>query len=187
VPRPPEIDRRHYFLGGPVKVGLTPVSADAMYMFVLERTDKKTRQDPELLPGLVAAVAGYGGVLADIRESLDASDQIVFRPLEGFLLPAPWHSAWARTLLIGDAAHPTTPQLASGAGMAVEDALVLAEELRSAAVPDALRAFMARRWDRCRLVVENSMKIGQLEQQRAPIAAQTELAQASLRTLAAPI
>ena len=39
-----------------------------------------------------------------------------------------------RVLLIGDAAHPTTPQLASGAGMAVEDGLVIADELLRAAL-----------------------------------------------------
>lgn len=187
VQRPPQIDRRHYFLGGPVKVGLTPVSAEAMYMFVLERTERQVRAESELLPGLLAAIADYGGVVAQVREALSERDPIVFRPLEGFLLPAPWHSSIARTLLIGDAAHPTTPQLASGAGMAVEDGLVLAEVLRHHDVPQALHAFMARRWERCRLVVENSLTIGRLEQQRAPMAEQTALAQASLRALAAPI
>jgi 2-polyprenyl-6-methoxyphenol hydroxylase-like FAD-dependent oxidoreductase len=34
-------------------------------------------------------------------------------------------------VLIGDAAHTTTPHLASGAGIAIEDAIVLAEELAS--------------------------------------------------------
>lgn len=187
VKRPPEIDRRHYFLGGPVKVGLTPVSTDSMYMFVLERTAKQIRHEGMLLPGLRAAIADYGGVIAAVRSGLQATDPIIFRPLEGFLLPPPWHGPLRRTLLIGDAAHPTTPHLASGAGMAVEDGLVLADELRRADVPAAMSAFMARRWERCRLVVENSMSIGRLEQQRAPMAAQTELVEQSLRVLAAPI
>lgn len=188
VRRPQQIDRRHFFLGGPVKVGLTPVSDDAMYMFVLERTERKLRADEDLLPGLVAAIAEYGGVIADVRDGLRESDQIIFRPLEGFLLPAPWHAPLARTLLIGDAAHPTTPHLASGAGMAVEDAIVLADVLQHAAdVPQALHDFMARRWERCRLVVENSMRIGQLEQQRAPMEEQTAIVAESLRVLAAPL
>lgn len=128
------------------------------------------------------------GPVAEVRDSLDPEALIVFRPLEGFLLPAPWHSPVARTLLIGDAAHPTTPQLASGAGMAIEDALVLAEELACArSVPDALHAFMQRRWDRCRLVVENSLQLGRLEQQRAPIQTQTALVDESLRILSEPI
>ena len=51
-----------------------------------------------------------------------------------------------RVLLIGDAAHATSPNMAEGAAMALEDALVLAECLqRSDAVPLALAAFEARR------------------------------------------
>jgi 2-polyprenyl-6-methoxyphenol hydroxylase-like FAD-dependent oxidoreductase len=41
VPRQPEVVRRMFFLGGPVKVGLTPVSRDEMYMFVLETGPKR--------------------------------------------------------------------------------------------------------------------------------------------------
>ena len=51
-----------------------------------------------------------------------------------------------RVLLIGDAAHATSPNMAEGAAMALEDALVLAECLqRSDMVPAALAAFEARR------------------------------------------
>ncbi len=46
------------------------------------------------------------------------------------MMQKPWHVG--RTVLIGDAAHATTPHLASGAGLAVEDALVLAEEIERA-------------------------------------------------------
>lgn len=187
APRPAEIDRRHYFLGGPHKVGLTPVSANEMYMFLLETTRRRPAMPDEALPAeLGRLMEGYGGPLQGIRESLGADSRIVLRPLEGFLLPRPWHRG--RSLLIGDAAHPTTPQLASGAGMAVEDALVLADELAKAAtVEDALAGFMRRRYDRCRLVVENSLEIGRREQRRAPVEEQTRLVEESLRVLAQPI
>jgi len=45
---------------------------------------------------------------------------INYRPLEAILMPKPWYRG--RVVLIGDAAHATTPHLASGAGMAIEDA-----------------------------------------------------------------
>jgi 2-polyprenyl-6-methoxyphenol hydroxylase-like FAD-dependent oxidoreductase len=187
VPRAPEIDRRHYFLGGPVKVGLNPVSRDQMYMFVLEGVPRKPKFDDAVLPGeLKRLLAGYGGVIAQVRDSLTSEVQVIVRPLEGFLLPSPWYSG--RVLLIGDAAHPTTPQLASGAGMAVEDALVLGAELeRAASVADALHAMMVRRYERCRLVVENSLEIGRRERTGAPVEAQTELVEQSLKVLAQPI
>jgi 2-polyprenyl-6-methoxyphenol hydroxylase-like FAD-dependent oxidoreductase len=51
-----------------------------------------------------------------------------------------------RVVLVGDAAHATSPNMAEGAAMALEDALVLAECLRRLeAVPAALSAFEARR------------------------------------------
>jgi 2-polyprenyl-6-methoxyphenol hydroxylase-like FAD-dependent oxidoreductase len=186
VPRAPEIDRRHYFLGGPLKVGFTPVSKTSMYMFVLEATPKVFRPREGLELTLRKLIESYGGYVAKVRDGLNADSDIVFRPLEAFYLPAPWYSG--RVLLVGDAAHPTTPQLASGAGMAVEDALVIAEELlRTGNVEDMLPAFMARREERCRLVVESSIEIGRLEQARAPVTAQTAVVERALAKLAEPI
>jgi 2-polyprenyl-6-methoxyphenol hydroxylase-like FAD-dependent oxidoreductase len=56
--------------------------------------------------------------------------------------------AWThgQVVLVGDAAHATSPNMAEGAAMALEDALVLADCLRrSEAIPAALAAFEARR------------------------------------------
>jgi FAD-dependent urate hydroxylase len=51
-----------------------------------------------------------------------------------------------RVVLVGDAAHATSPNMAEGAAMALEDALVLAECLRRLeTIPAALSAFEARR------------------------------------------
>jgi 2-polyprenyl-6-methoxyphenol hydroxylase-like FAD-dependent oxidoreductase len=187
VPRPKSIDRRHFFLGGPVKVGLSPVSKDEMYMFLLETRRAPGWMTDERAPvELARLLEGYGGALRDIRNGLNASSRIVFRPLEAFFLPAPWHRG--NVVLIGDAAHPTSPQLASGAGMAIEDAIVLAEELeRATEVAHACDAFMRRRYERCRLVVENSLEIGRREQRGASVESQTSLVEQSLRALAEPI
>lgn len=187
APRPPAITRRHFFLGGPGKVGLTPVSADEMYLFYLETTPRRQPlTDEQLAAELRRLLQGYGGVLADIREQLGPQSQVVLRPLEGFLLPRPWQKG--RSILIGDAAHPTTPQLASGAGIAVEDALVLADEVaRGGEVEDILTRVMDRRYERCRLVVENSLEIGRREQERAPPDEQTRIVRESLEILAQPI
>lgn len=188
APRPREVTRRHFFLGGPYKVGLCPVSDTHLYMFLLENGPRQLAlPDEQLHVRLRELMQGYGGVLAQLREGLDPNAAIVVRPLEAFLLPAPWYDR--RVLLIGDAAHPTTPQLASGAGIAVEDALVLSDELAKAEgdVPRAFAAFMARRWERCRLVVENSIEIGRREQAGRPPQEQTILVEESLAKLAEPI
>ena len=187
LPRPSHVERRHFFLGGPVKVGVTPTSPTEMYMFVTEAAPDNPWHDPaELHIKLRGILAPYGGLIADIRDALSANSQIVYRPLEAILLPPPWFRG--RTIVLGDAAHATTPQLASGAGMAVEDGLVLGEELgRHVLVQDAFEAFMQRRYERCRMVVTNSLEIGRLEMAGAPPAAQTEVITRSLQALTQPI
>jgi 2-polyprenyl-6-methoxyphenol hydroxylase-like FAD-dependent oxidoreductase len=174
-----------YFLGGPLKVGFTPVSKDEMYMFVLETTPKVFRTE-NLHKDLAKLLESYGGDVATVRDALNENSQVNFRPLEGFILPEPWYRG--RVILIGDAAHPTTPQLASGAGMAIEDAIVLAEELEKAdSVASAFAAFMDRRIGRCRLVTNSSVRIGELEQQRAPVDEMTAVVRNALAKLAEPI
>jgi salicylate hydroxylase len=66
--------------------------------------------------------------------------------------------------LIGDAAHPMLPFLAQGAGMAIEDAAVLAEMLgKSLADPvDALRAYEGARWHRTSLAQLHSRRQGRI-------------------------
>ncbi len=87
------------------------------------------------------------------------SDRIDCRPLQVFLLPSPWYRG--RVVLIRGAAHATTPHLAMGAGIAIGDGIVLAEELtHSESLDSALDRFMARRFERCRIVVENSAELG---------------------------
>ncbi|OAL78389.1 oxidoreductase [Acinetobacter sp. SFB] len=182
--RPASVERRTYFLGGPVKVGFTPVSKEHMYMFLLERCPQRWQEPEDNYKNLKQLLEGYDGILADIRESLTEADNpnINFRPLECFDLPGPWYLG--KVLLIGDSAHPTTPQLASGAGMGIEDALVLAEIFdKQANVDAAFAEFMQRREQRCRLVTQSSMEIGRLEQQRAPVEQQTAIVSHALEIL----
>jgi 2-polyprenyl-6-methoxyphenol hydroxylase-like FAD-dependent oxidoreductase len=161
--RPPEVDRAEMWLGGPVKLGFNPVSADKMYAFILEHVpDNPWYETEEQLPHVAELLAPYGGYVANVRERLGEESLVNYRPLEWVMLPAPWHQG--RVVLIGDAVHATTPHMASGAGMAVEDGLVLADELaRHDDIGEALAAFTVRRFERARMVVENSVRIGEIE------------------------
>ena len=161
--RPGHVDRPEMFIGGPVKLGFNPVSREKMYAFILEHVPDNPRFAPEEQLGHVAGLlAPFGGYVTDVRANLGPGSLVNYRPLEWVLLPAPWHQG--RVVLIGDAVHATTPHMASGAGMAVEDGLVLAEELSDTDdVEAALSAFAARRFERARMVVENSVRIGEIE------------------------
>jgi len=187
IPRPEAIDLRHFFLGGPVKVGLTPVSRDEMYLFLLEQVPGNPwRPESTHHDTLKGLLEGFGGVLASIRAAIGPTSKIVYRPLESHLLTDQWWQG--RAVLIGDAAHATTPQLASGAGMAIEDGIVLAQEVsRAQSLTEAFYRFMQRRYARCKMVVENSLQIGRLEMAGASPAEQTAVVDRSLAVLAQPI
>ena len=161
--RPPEVDRTEMYFGGPVKMGINPVSADEMYMFILEHVpDNPFFNDDELVPHVRALMEPFGGAVPAVRASIERPEQVNYRPLEWLLLDKPWYKG--RVVLIGDAAHATTPHMASGAGIAAEDGLVLAEELqRHDDIDEALHSFTERRFERARLVVENSVMIGDME------------------------
>lgn len=187
VPRPKEVQRPALFMGARVKAGVNPVSGNSMYLFLTE--DRPTNihvNDDELLPQLRALLEEFtAAVPAGVRSALSSESHIVFRPLEAMLLPEPWYQG--RVVLIGDAVHASTPHLAAGAGMGVEDAIVLAQELTSApSLGAALAGFQRRRWPRCRLVVENSVRLGAIEQTGGSKEEHANLMRASLMAIAAP-
>lgn len=188
LPRPQEIVTCTMWMGPRIKPGVNPVSKDEMYLFVTEPRPLNDHVDPATfvshLRGLLEEFSAP--VLKTIREQLDDKARIIFRPLEGLLLPRPWYQG--RVVLIGDAVHATTPHLASGACIGIEDALVLADELeRNGAVPQALAAFEERRWERCRMVVENSARLGEIEVEGGDKDEHSRIMRASHAALVQPI
>jgi len=97
-------------------------------------------------------------VIAEYAKQITEDEEVVYKPLNWLMLDGNWYQG--STILIGDAAHATTPHLGQGAGMAIEDSVVLAEELSNeASVETAFNAFMKRRAERCRYIVESSVAI----------------------------
>lgn len=120
-----------------------------------------------------------------LRSRLTPESQLIGRPFEWLLLPDPWHRG--RCLVIGDAAHATTAHMGMGGGMAVEDAAVLGQCVANATtLPDALDAFMQRRFERVRTVVETSVKLSKMEQAGAPPSENRALLSATFQAIAEP-
>lgn len=164
--RPPNFDRNEFYFGYKFPAGITACGPDSIYMWMLTPHELREQHmtDDELFDGLKANLAPFGGTVGWIRDNMTRDHWINYRPLAAVLQPGPWHNG--RIVLLGDAVHATTPHLASGAGIAVESALVLAEELHRAPTVDAaLAAYQDRRFDRCRDVVETSIAIGALQLQ----------------------
>lgn len=156
--------------GAPITTGVTFSGSD--------------RMDSALfLPVLSALIAPFTApVVQFVKVNLSESSQIVYRPLEARLPPRPWSKG--SVVLIGDAMHATTPHLASGACIGIEDAIVLAH---SATIEQRLHAIEARRWERCRKVVENSVRLGEIEITGGDPAEHGKLMRESMMALAAPV
>ena len=164
VPRPADHLEPEMFYGASVKAGINAVSDSQAYLFLTENTQATTRPPRDEWPRLIRELlAEFAGPVAEVREQITEPDKVDCRPLQALLVPLPWHVG--RVVLIGDAAHASTPQLAMGAGLAIEDSIVLAQELESSeSVEEALTNFGQRRFERCRMVVENSVQLGEWEQ-----------------------
>ena len=160
LPRPADLDSLHVY-NGPIGAGLVPMSDTTMYLY-LTTPEPGNPRHPRA--GLAAAMRGkVPAPLAALAERITDDAEVVYRPLETVMVEGPWHAG--RVVLLGDAVHTTTPHLGQGAGMAIEDAIVLAEELARHDTPEAaFTAYRERRFERCRYIVAESLAIcrGQL-------------------------
>lgn len=186
--------RKHstMFLGEHTKAGLNPVSETESYLYILDRRDEADFIEPAHWPALLAElIAEFGGPLADVRRglldgTLTEQARLIYRPLAGHMIAAPWHRG--RIVLLGDTVHATTPHLASGAGIAVEGALILAEELgRRHSLEGALTAYAGRHYDRARLVVSASGELGRIEREGLPREQHRAIMLHAMEALLAPI
>jgi len=157
-PRPADMDAMQVF-NGPTGIGLVPISKELMYMFVTTPEPDNPRYPREgLAAAMRAKLASAPPAIQALAEQITDDDGVVYRPLEGMMLRGDWHKG--RVVLLGDAVHATTPHLGQGAGMAIEDSIVLADELGKAdSVEEAFVAFRNRRFERCRYIVESSLAI----------------------------
>lgn len=147
------------FYGPRSKADADPVSDTQMYVFLVENTPQPTHPASEerldLMRAQLKTSAGRSAVCAS------SSDPEVFDHRASHALSPPdvWHEG--RAVLIGDAVHIPTPHMAMG--LAIEDALVLQEELAQHDVPETLERFTRRRLERCRKLVDSSVQPGDWE------------------------
>ncbi|MCG4454915.1 FAD-dependent monooxygenase [Pseudomonas sp. MMS21-TM103] len=166
APRPDQVDAFCLYRSASGRtVGSFPTSKDSCYIFFLENSQEPLRI-PEGEAHLLIRERLAEYTAPTIRESLELvtdAKQIIFRPLDITLVPAPWHLG--RVVLLGDAAHAPTPHMTSGGGMAIEDAVVLAECVASTnSAREALEAYSDRRYDRVKTIYDASMQLCRYEQ-----------------------
>jgi 2-polyprenyl-6-methoxyphenol hydroxylase-like FAD-dependent oxidoreductase len=163
--RPAELETGYIFFGKKTKLGLIPMTADTMYMFVVssEGEDNPFIPQDELVARLKAYVSAYPAPMVQgILEEITDAKGIIYSPLKTLFVEGEWSKN--RVVLIGDAVHSTIPQMGSGAALAIEDAVVLAEELaKDQSVEDVLAAYRERRYQRCKTIVDVSNTLAEWE------------------------
>ena len=146
------------YLGRGQRIGLVPISASRLYVW----TTFNSRQRQEPSTDLARMFSRF--THAPVRRVLEARhDNVIVTEIEEL-----WSDDWIRVsghltaVLLGDAAHAMTPNIGQGAGMAMEDAAVLAEELASGKeIEHALSSYAQRRKPRVQTVMRVSRQVGE--------------------------
>jgi 2-polyprenyl-6-methoxyphenol hydroxylase-like FAD-dependent oxidoreductase len=142
------------------KALLTPITDELMYLGAVFAETEDFRPDSERAhEQLAERLAPFSGPVAEALTHVTDPDAVVYSRISEVTVQEAWHVG--RVVLAGDAAHASTPHLAQGAAMAVEDALVLAESLDAGEgdVAAALSAWEARRRPRAMWVQNLSRAI----------------------------
>lgn len=190
VARPPELTHAINCRGAELPFGtcgFIPLTQSTGYIWLVQAEPGNPRHPQDQLASIFRQrLHACTGVMAQLREQIQDSSLVVYRPLESLSLPPPWYCG--RVLLIGDAAHATTPHLGQGSAQAAEDAVVLGELLaRNEPIEALLAAFMQRRYERCRFIVESSLQVGEWEQHPELSGDPVGLTAKMLEVVAAPI
>lgn len=159
--RPPDLTDKIMMMGPGKRFGIMPISDDLLYTFGTVAEPKDRRYDPEgWASEMRRKFAEFEGPVAPFLAELNPKTEVLFTAVEEVVLPLPWHRG--RVLLIGDAAHASTPFMGQGGAMAMQDAVVLAKAL-STDVPlgQALEAFGAARLQVCQFVQDVSRAVGE--------------------------
>jgi 2-polyprenyl-6-methoxyphenol hydroxylase-like FAD-dependent oxidoreductase len=167
------------------RFGLLPGEPGRVFWYATQTTDDGSGNEngsalaalfagwPPPVPQLIHSASSGGPVLTDAED----------RPV-----PRSWGAG--PVTLLGDAAHPMTPNMGQGACAAIEDALVLADCLqRHGLSPHALRRYERARAPRTRWMVRQSRRIGRLGQLSSPplVALRDQLMRRVPHRLTAPV
>jgi len=149
---PPEVTTWTVLLGRDVTFLAVPIGRGRVYCYCDTPTERTPRlQGADVKGSLADLLAEFAAPVPAILDALGPDGEVHVSPIEEVKL-----DGWSRgsVLLIGDAAHATSPNMAEGAAMALEDGLVLADCLASESdITQAVTRFQTRRRPRTQWVL----------------------------------
>ena len=137
---------------------------DIFYNLLAIHRSSKQHEPEDSIPDLEDLYAHFAGFQPNVVEIIDLVDKSrIWMSCDREPV-----SQWSKGLvtLLGDAAHPMRATLTQGAGMAIEDAIVLANKIAlcKGDYKAAFEAYQEERYLRCARVVLTSRFISDLEQ-----------------------
>jgi 2-polyprenyl-6-methoxyphenol hydroxylase-like FAD-dependent oxidoreductase len=160
----------HFAQGGMGSV--TTLLPNGLFYLAVGNAMERRRVDPDEARAVVRSVlqryVDQGSTMfAEVAERIDDEAQPIVAPYEWIWVEPPWHRG--NVVLAGDAIHATTPNIGAAGGMAIEDGVVLGQEIERAGgdLEAGLQAYESRRYERAKLVVDASVEV-MLRQQRVP-------------------
>lgn len=163
-----KIDSSYEIWGSKGRFGAIPLAGSKLYWFAtINSTPNNPRFKNFTLDHLKEWFSGYPpetGVILDRtpEDALIWNDIMDLKPLPKY--------AFGPVLLLGDAAHATTPNMGQGACQAIEDAAVLYDELLKGNEPDSVfLRFEKRRLSRTHFITNQSARIGKIAQATHPL------------------
>lgn len=151
------------------RLGLVPIGPSGVYWFAVENSRPGDRVAPQRLRDHV--LSHFGDFAPPAGDVIGATGDILQHDLGDRLPLRQWGRG--RVTLLGDAAHPMTPNMGQGACQAIEDAAFLAEQLAARHLAHdpraALRAYEQGRIPRANRFVTDSYRLGKAAQLENPL------------------
>ncbi len=151
------------------RFGVLPIGRGRVYWYATHNGPAGLIEEPEDRKGMVAEL--FEGWSFDVPKLIDATPDASI--IQHDIIDRAPISGWSkgRVVLLGDAIHPTTPNLGQGAAMAIEDAAILGRLLgRRRGHSAAFKAYERIRSPRTSMVTERSWKMGAMGQLDDPLA-----------------
>jgi 2-polyprenyl-6-methoxyphenol hydroxylase-like FAD-dependent oxidoreductase len=156
LPGPASVE---FWLGDGCFFGLCSVGDGQTYGFGYAAAERHRDPVSGRLERLRARFADFGDHVQEYLRRLQTDEQIHCSSIR-WIEQEQWHTR--RVVLIGDAAHASSPMMGQGGCLAIEDAIVLAESLDAApTIQSALVAYAERRRDRINWVKRESQAVGE--------------------------
>lgn len=169
VASPPAINMQvGEYWGCGVRFGLLPLTQERFYWFAT-RNAREGEQD-----GLAGrkqdVISLFTHWYVSVPAIIEATPESAILRNDIYDRPPLSHWTQGRVTLLGDAAHPMTPNMGQGACQVLEDALVLAQCLgQTTNICVALQLYQAMRIPRTTQIVKQSWNLGRIAQWKNPL------------------